>query len=51
MSSLASRNKLHGVVFGVSHSQAYRCYSVVLQKGAAGVPQARTTPLGKCDVI
>jgi type II secretory pathway pseudopilin PulG len=38
-------------MFGVSHSQAYRCYSVVFQKDAAGVPQARTTPLEKCDVI
>ncbi|WP_143655973.1 hypothetical protein [Streptomyces sp. XY006] len=38
-------------MFGVSHSRAYRCYSVVLRKGADGVPQARTTPLEKCDVI
>ncbi|MEV5355843.1 hypothetical protein [Streptomyces sp. NPDC052693] len=38
-------------MFGVSHSRAYRCYSVVLRKAAAGVPQARTTPLEKCDVV
>lgn len=38
-------------IFGVSHSRTYRCYSVVLRKGAEGVPQARTTPLETCDVI
>ncbi|GAP47647.1 hypothetical protein [Streptomyces azureus] len=38
-------------MFGVSYSRAYRCYSIVLRRGAEGVPQARTTPLEKCDVI
>ncbi|MEU2269574.1 hypothetical protein ABZ568_24870 [Streptomyces olindensis] len=38
-------------MFGVSYSRAYRCYSVVLRKGAGGGPQARTSPLEKCDVI
>ena len=38
-------------MFGVSHSWAYRCYSVVLRKGAEGVPQVGTTPLEECDVI
>ncbi|MZF86463.1 hypothetical protein [Streptomyces sp. SID5643] len=38
-------------MFGVSYSRAYRCYSVVLRKGAEGLPQTRTTPLEKCDVI
>lgn len=38
-------------MFGVSYSRAYRCYSVVLWKGAEGGPQARTSPLEKCDVI
>ncbi|MFI0507488.1 hypothetical protein ACH3WN_32320 [Streptomyces albogriseolus] len=38
-------------MFGVSHSRAYHCYSIVLLKGAGGVPEARTSPLEKCDVI
>ncbi|MFC9829994.1 hypothetical protein ACFVI5_21755 [Streptomyces albogriseolus] len=38
-------------MFGVSHSRAYRCYSIVLRKGAEGVPQARTSPLERCDVM
>ncbi|MGV9224851.1 hypothetical protein ACWDPF_19525 [Streptomyces albogriseolus] len=38
-------------MFGVSHSRAYQCYSIVLRKGAEGVPQARTSPLERCDVI
>ncbi|MDG9721088.1 hypothetical protein [Streptomyces sp. DH24] len=38
-------------MFGVSHSRAYRCYSIALQKRAEGIPQARTTPLKKCDTI
>ncbi|MCX4571409.1 hypothetical protein OOK48_34355 [Streptomyces viridodiastaticus] len=38
-------------MFGVSHSRAYQCYSIVLRKGAEGVPQVRTSPLERCDVI
>ncbi|MFJ3138528.1 hypothetical protein ACIPK5_21825 [Streptomyces sp. NPDC086843] len=38
-------------MFGVSHSRAYQCYSIVLRKGAEGAPQARTSPLEKCNVI
>ncbi|MEU1923825.1 hypothetical protein ACFW21_19760 [Streptomyces albogriseolus] len=38
-------------MFGVSHSRAYQCYSIVLRKGAEGVPQARTSPLERCDVM
>ncbi|MGX1298636.1 hypothetical protein RKD35_000124 [Streptomyces albogriseolus] len=38
-------------MFGLSHSRAYHCYSIVLRKGAEGVPQARTSPLEKCGVI
>ncbi|MGW3711587.1 hypothetical protein ACWDN6_15755 [Streptomyces albogriseolus] len=38
-------------MFGVSHSRAYQCYSVVLRKGTEGVPQARTSPLERCDVM
>ncbi len=38
-------------MFGLSHSRAYRCYSIVLRKEAEGVPQARTTPLEECDAI
>ncbi|MFJ5730917.1 hypothetical protein [Streptomyces paradoxus] len=38
-------------MFGVSRSRAYRCYSVVLRKRTEDVPQVRTTPLEKCDVI
>ncbi|MPY58992.1 hypothetical protein [Streptomyces spongiae] len=37
-------------MFGTSYSRTYRCYSVVLQEDAKGVPQARTTLLEKCDV-
>ncbi|MFC9891907.1 hypothetical protein [Streptomyces pilosus] len=37
-------------MFGVSHSRAYHCYSIVLRKRAEGVPQTRTSPLEKCDV-
>jgi hypothetical protein len=36
-------------MFGVSYSRAYRCYSIVLRTGDEGVPQARATPLEKCD--
>ncbi|MEU3760987.1 MULTISPECIES: hypothetical protein [Streptomyces] len=38
-------------MFGVSRSRAYQCYSVVLRKGTEGVPQVRTSPLERCDVI
>ncbi|MFE0316721.1 hypothetical protein [Streptomyces albogriseolus] len=38
-------------MFGVSHSRAYQCYSIVLRKGAEGVPQAGTSPLERCDVM
>ncbi|MCP9994276.1 hypothetical protein LUX09_33565 [Streptomyces albogriseolus] len=38
-------------MFGVSHSRAYQCYSIVLRKGAEGVPRARTSPLERCDVV
>ncbi|MFF9333799.1 hypothetical protein [Streptomyces albogriseolus] len=38
-------------MFGLSHSRAYHCYSIVLRKGAEGVPQARTSPLEECDAI
>ncbi|GAA2768824.1 hypothetical protein GCM10010103_78680 [Streptomyces paradoxus] len=38
-------------MFGVSNSRAYRCYSIVVRRGAEGVPQVKTTPLEKCDVI
>ncbi|MER7743308.1 hypothetical protein ABTX34_34220 [Streptomyces sp. NPDC096538] len=38
-------------MFGVSHSRAYQCYSIVLRKGAEGAPQVRTSPLEKCNVI
>ncbi|WP_431992434.1 hypothetical protein [Streptomyces albogriseolus] len=38
-------------MFGLSHSRAYHCYSIVLRKGAEGVPQARTSPLEECDAM
>ncbi|CAL9644643.1 hypothetical protein [Streptomyces albogriseolus] len=38
-------------MFGVSHSRAYHCYSIVLRKGADGAPQAKTSPLEECNVI
>ncbi|MEU4012852.1 hypothetical protein AB0H30_30920 [Streptomyces pseudogriseolus] len=38
-------------MFGVSHSRAYHCYSIVLRKGAEGAPQAKTSPLEECNVI
>ncbi|MFH9333508.1 hypothetical protein ACH4KU_31645 [Streptomyces althioticus] len=38
-------------MFGVSHSRAYQCYSIVLRKGAESVPRARTSPLERCDVV
>ncbi|MFI8194706.1 hypothetical protein ACIF8T_39420 [Streptomyces sp. NPDC085946] len=36
-------------MFGTSYSRAYRCYSVVFRKDAAGAPQEKTTRLEKCD--
>ncbi|RMI90692.1 hypothetical protein BIU87_24220 [Streptomyces sp. ZS0098] len=38
-------------MFGLSHSRAYHCYSIVLRKGAEGIPRARTSPLEGCDAI
>ncbi|MGA5164395.1 hypothetical protein [Streptomyces pseudogriseolus] len=38
-------------MFGVSHSRAYHCYSIVLRNGAEGAPQAKTSPLEECNVI
>jgi phosphate/sulfate permease len=35
-------------MFGTSHSRAYRCYSIVFRKDAAGVPQEKTTRF-ECD--
>jgi hypothetical protein len=36
-------------MFGTSHSRAYRCYSIVFRKDAAGDLQEKTTRLEKCD--
>lgn len=38
-------------MFGVSHSRAYQCYSIVLRKRAEGALQAKTSPLEACNVI
>lgn len=35
-------------MFGTSYSRAYRCYSTVFRKDAAGDPQEETTRLEKC---